>query len=269
LSFSGIWTGRNPEGQLITENFSSGVSFSNSLIFSTGASLLSIPCSSAYNDYPFSGTGVGLYLDQNNNIISGNYLLRGLSGFFNFIPDTNSGTFYLNSGFYGGLNLPIDTGNFFAYSPAYVRYPEDFSNNWISGYSIETDMIQPWEDFSPVRYGMGNPLDWNHKQYWWEDPYYFTYYSDLEPGPYIKITFNNDVAPPASGFICDSYCVAPHPEHPSISSWSLSGSNDNSNWVLLHSVTGENLEKQYLKVYDFNNSTFYKYLNFFLISVFL
>jgi hypothetical protein len=262
LSFSGIWTGRNPEGQLITENFSSGVSFSNSLIFSTGASLLSIPCSSAYNDYPFSGTGVGLYLDQNNNIISGNYLLRGLSGFFNFIPNTNSGTFYLNSGFYGGSNLPINTGNLFAYSPAYVRYPEDFSNNWISGYSIETDMIPPWEDFSPIRYGMGNPLDWNHKQYWWEDPYYFTYYGDLEPGPYIKITFNNDVTPPASGFICDSYCVAPHPEYPSISSWSLSGSNDNSNWVLLHSVTGENLEKQYLKVYDFNNSTFYKYLNF-------
>lgn len=262
LSFSGIWTGRNPAGQLITESFSSGVNFTNSFVFSTGASTIGKTCSSIYNDYPFSGTGVGLYLDQNNNVISGNYLLRGLSGSFSFVPNTNSGTFYLNSGFYGGLNLPIDTGNLFVYSPAYVKYPEGFSNNWVSGYSIETDMIQVWQDFSPLKYGMGNPLDWTHKQYSWENPYYFTYYSNLEPGPYIKITFNNDVVAPASGFICDSYCVAPHPEYPSISSWSISGSNDNFNWVLLHSVTGESLEKNYLKVYDFNNSTFYKYLNF-------
>ena len=262
MSFLGTWTGRNPEGQLITQNFSSGLNFSNFFIFSTGASVIGIPCSSLYNDYPFSGTGIDLYLDQNDNIVSGNYLLRGLSGSFGFTPNTNSGTFYLNSGFYGGSNLPIDTGNLFAYSPAYLRYPENFSNNWVSGYSIETNMIQTWEDFSPIRYGMGNPLDWGHKQYWWQNPFYFTYYSNLEPGPYIKITFNNDVLPPASDFICDSYCVAPHPTYPSISSWSLSGSNDNSNWVLLHAVTGENLEKNYLKVYDFNNSTFYKYLNF-------
>jgi hypothetical protein len=262
LSFSGTWTGRNPVGQLITESFSSGVNFTNSFVFSTGASTIGKTCSSIYNDYPFSGTGVGLYLDQNNNVISGNYLLRGLSGSFSFVPNTNSGTFYLNSGFYGGLNLPIDTGNLFVYSPAYVKYPEGFSNNWVSGYSIETDMIQVWQDFSPLKYGMGNPLDWTHKQYSWDNPYYFTYYSNLEPGPYIKITFNNDVVAPASGFICDSYCVAPHPQYPSISSWSISGSNDNFNWVLLHSVTGEKLEKNYLKVYDFINSVFYKYLNF-------
>ena len=259
LLFTGRWTGVTPGGTLTGVNLASGVVFT-SPVLTTGASFNGAS-SINYSKYSFSG-GESFYLDSNNNLLSGDYILDGLTGSFNINANTNSGTFFYNKTLSGGADLPLDTGNFYAYMPAYVNYPTACNNIALpTGYSIDTNISNSlctvtWSQ-NPLKYGMGNPLDWRHTDSVLYGPFYFEHNSAVVD-PYIKISFNAGI----TNAICDSYCVAPHPLYPSISSWSLSGSNDNINWTLLDRVIGENLEKNYLRIFNFNNSTYYRYLNF-------
>jgi len=258
LLFTGRWTGATPGGSLTGVNMTSGVTFT-SPVLTTGAAFNGAS-SINYSKYSFSG-GTSFYLDSNNNLLSGNYVLDGLTGSFNINANTNSGTFFYNKLLSGGADLPLDTGNFYAYVPAYANYPIGCDSSSLpTGYSIETNINNlcsvTWNQ-NPLKYGMGSPLDWSHKDTILNPPSYFEHNS-TPASPYIKITFNASVA----SAICDSYCVAPHPEYPSVSSWILFGSNDNINWNPLHTVIGENLEKNYLRVFNFNNSTYYRYLRF-------
>jgi len=255
LIFSGAFNGVDPTGGLIVQNLTSGVNYVNSTL-SDGASVSGVSRSINYSQFIFSGNQSGFYLDSGSNVISGKYILRGLTGNFNITPNTNSGTYFVNS-LLTGSSLMVDTGNFYAYYAAFGDYPQSFNNTWASGYSIGSDL--DYLGFTPFKYGMGDPLNWEHRDFSWQGMSYFYSNSSLDQS-YITLTFNSDVVAP--GFVCDSYCMAPHPEYPSPSSWSISGSNDGSNWVLLDSRSGQNLEKQYLKVFDFTNSTFYKYLHF-------
>lgn len=258
LLFTGRWTGITPGGLLTGVNMTSGVTFTSPAL-TTGASFNGVS-SIGYSKYSFSG-GQSFYLDSNNNILSGNYVLDGLTGSFNINANTNSGTFFYNKLLSGGADLPLDTGNFYAYIPAYRNYPISCDSSSLStGYFIETNIGNlcsvTWNQ-NPLKYGMGDPLNWSHTDSVLYGPFYIEHNSSVV-NPYIKISFNSTVA----DAICDSYCIAPHPAYPSVSSWSISGSNNNVNWVLLHRVTNENLEKNYLRVFDFSNSTYYRYLYF-------
>ena len=258
LLFTGRWTGVTAGGSLTGVNMNSGITFT-SPVLTTGASFNGVS-SINYSKYSFSG-GQSFYLDSNNNLLIGDYVLDGLTGSFNINANTNSGTFFYNKILSGGADLPIDTGDFYAYAPAYGSYPIDCNSSTLpTGYSIETNIANycsfPWND-NPLKYGMGDPLDWTHRYSLLYGPFYIEHNASVG-SPYIKITFNAGV----TNAICDSYCVAPHPIYPSISSWILFGSNDNINWSPLHTVIGENLEKNYLRIFNFNNSTYYRYLRF-------
>lgn len=248
LNYSGIFTGLLTGTKSITGYFTSGVNYTNAVLL-TGSSASGFSSVVNYSNYIFSGAPA-FYRNKNTNVaISGDLILAGLTGTFDFTANTQSGTSGFNA-ILSGSSLPANTGNLSGYYPSFLRYPESFINTWESGYSIYSDLSGS-NDFDNFRNTLGNPLNF-------ESPYLSA--SATLNNSYIGIVFNDGVS--SADMVCDSYCITPHPQYPSPSSWAISGSNNGTSWTLLDNKSGQNLEKNYLKLYNFNNSTFYKYLHF-------
>ena len=247
LDYKGTFTGLLGE-QLITAYFTSGVNYTNAALL-TGVSASGFSNTLNYSNYIFSGTPAFYRNKNTNTTISGDLVLAGLTGVFNFTANTVSGTSGINVRL-SGSSLPVDTGNLSGYYPSFLRYPESFSNTWESGYSIYSDLTGS-NNLNNFKSTLGSPLNFASP--------YLTESTTLN-NSYIGIIFNDGAS--SADMICDSYCIAPHPQSPSPSSWSISGSNNGTSWILLDNKSDQNLEKHYLKLYNFNNSTFYKYLHF-------
>ena len=257
LNYSGVFTGLASGNKIITKYFTSGVNYINTIL-SSGVSMSGVPFTLNYSNYIFSGNPA-FYLDNiDNSLMSGDIVLSGLTGSFPFTANTRSGTSGFNY-FLSGSSLPAPSNNSSGYFPSFVRYPEGFNNAWGSGYSIYSDLSGS-NNFDPAfKNVLGNPLNFMIKDdYGGADPN-LNKNSSLN-NSYIQIVFNENITD--SNFVCDSYCIAPHPQYPSPSAWSLSGSNNGSSWILLDVKSNQNLEKGYLKLYNFTNNNFYKYLHF-------
>jgi hypothetical protein len=255
LNYNGIFTGLLTGDREVTARFTSGVNYINNPLL-TGVSASGFSSILNYSNYIFSGAPAFYKNKNTNESISGNLILDGLTGSLSFIANTQSGTSGINI-VLTGSSLPANTGNLSGYYPSFLRYPESFVNTWERGYSIYSDLSGDNSFNNNFRNTLGDPLNFAQRE-WYGFPYLNT--NTTLNNSYIQIVFNDGVT--GNDIVCDSYCIAPHPEYPSPSSWSISGSNNGTSWILLDNKSGQNLEKNYLKLYNFNNSTFYKYLHF-------